>query len=85
MSCTFVSVILPTVNNETGKGSQVVWEDPKEVEERMKLLESLKATDQNLTPMEENDTSGLEADTTCSIDMDMIAAIMMVGDGQNLG
>ena len=43
-----------------------VWEDPKEVEERMKLLESMKAMDQNLSPVEENNTSRMETNTMCS-------------------
>ena len=84
MSFTFVSVIAPTVK-ETVKVSQVVWEDPTEVEERMKLLESMKSMDENLSPLQENDTSGMDTDTMSSLDVDNIAAIMMSDDGQNLG
>ena len=54
--------------------SQVTWEDPKEVEERMKLLEQMKSMDTSPTPL---DTSMMEMETMSSIDIDNITANMM--------
>ena len=54
--------------------SQVTWEDPKEVEERMKLLEQMKSMDTSPPPLE---TSMMEMETMSSIDIDNITANMM--------
>ena len=51
-----------------------MWEDPKEVEERTKLLEQMKSMDTSLPPL---DTSMMEMATMSSIDIDNITANMM--------
>ena len=52
------------------KESQVLWEDPKEVEERMKLLEQMNAKEKNLPPLLEisQDMSLPENETISSFD-----------------
>ena len=47
----------------------MLWEDPKEVEDRMKLIEKMKAMEKRLPTLEENDedTSGME--TQSSLEM----------------
>ena len=56
------------------KESQVVWEDPKEVEERMKLLEKMKSMETNAPALLEidSDLSLMEIETPSSIDVDNI-------------
>ena len=56
------------------KESQVVWEDPQEVEERMKLLEKMKSMETNAPPLLEidSDLSLMEIETPSSIDVDNI-------------
>ena len=52
--------------------SQVVWEDPKEVEERMKLVEEMKSMEKNLPPLLQidSDMSLMEISTFSSIDVE---------------
>ena len=56
------------------KESQVVWEDPKEVEERMKLLEKMKSMETAAPALLEidSDLSLMEIETPSSIDVDNI-------------
>ena len=81
------SVASLPVNKE--KESQVLWEDPKEVEERMKLLEKMKSMEmeKSLQSREENDQdmTGMEMETMGSIDVDNLTANMMEAEKENLG
>ena len=70
------------------KESQVVWEDPKEVEERMKLLGQMemRSMEKSLQSLQENDqnTTEVEMETMGSIDMDNLTANMMEAEKENL-
>ena len=71
------------------KESQVVWEDPKEVEERMKLLGQMemRSMEKSLQSLQENDqnTTEVEMETMGSIDMDNLTANMLEAEKENLG
>ena len=61
----------------TEKESQVLWEDPLEVEERKKLLNHMKSREiESFQPIQENDLSG-------SIDMDNFTADMLEEEKEN--
>ena len=62
----------------------MVWEDPKEVEERMKLLKSMEKSLQSVKENDQN-TTGMEMETMGSIDMDNLTANMMEAEKENLG
>ena len=51
------------------KGSQVLWEDPQEVEERMKLLAKMKSMEKNLKTLQENDQDASGMETQSSFEM----------------
>ena len=69
------------------KESQVLWEDPKEVEERMKLLQQMKSSEKNLPSLEENDQdeTEVEMETMGSIDVDNLTANMLEAEKENHG
>ena len=69
------------------KESQVLWEDPKEVEERMKLLQQMKSSEKNLPSLEENDQDAteVEMETMGSINVDNLTANMMEAEKENIG
>ena len=64
-----------------------MWEDPKEVEERMKLLQQMKSSEKNLPSVEENDQdeTEVEMETMGSINVDNLTANMMEAEKENLG
>ena len=51
------------------KGSQVLWEDPKEVEERKKLLEKMKSMEKNLQTLPESDQDASGKETQSSFEI----------------
>ena len=78
------------VNKE--KESQVLWEDPQEVEDRMKLVNQMKSMEKSLQPVAENDqeendqeTTGMEMETMGSINVDNLTANMMEAEKENIG
>ena len=73
------------VNKE--KESQVLWEDPKEVEERMKLVNQMESMEKSLQTVEENDqdTTGMDMETMGSIDVDNLTANMLEEEKENIG
>ena len=75
------------VNKE--KESQVLWEDPKEVEERMKLLEQMKSMEMEKSVQsredDDQDTTGMEMETMGSINVDNLTANMMEAEKENIG
>ena len=72
---------------EVDKESQVVWEDPEEVEERMKLLGQMKSMEKSLQSLQENDqdTTGMDMETMGSIDVDNLTTNMLEAEKENLG
>ena len=64
-----------------------MWEDPKEVEERMKLLQQMKSSEKNLPSLEENDQdeTEVEMETMGSINVDNLTANMMEAEKENIG
>ena len=77
------------VNKE--KESQVLWEDPKEVEDRMKLVNQMKSMEKSLQTVAENDqeendqdTTGMEMETMGSINVDNLTANMMEAEKENI-
>ena len=72
---------------EVEKESQVVWEDPEEVEERMKLLGQMKSMEKSLQSLQENDrdTTGMDMETMGSIDVDNLTTNMLEAEKENLG
>ena len=79
------SVAALPVNKD--KESQVLWEDPKEVEERMKLLQQMKSSETNLPSVEENDQdeTEVEMETMGSINVDNLTANMLEAEKENIG
>ena len=81
------SVAALPVNKE--KESQVLWEDPKEVEERMKLLEQMKSMEMEKSVQsreeDDQDTTGMEMETMGSINVDNLTANMMEAEKENIG
>ena len=78
------------VNKE--KESQVLWEDPQEVADRMKLVNQMKSMEKSLQPVAENDqeendqeTTGMEMETMGSINVDNLTANMMEAEKENIG
>ena len=67
-TCNYIYSVAASTKEEP-KASQVLWEDPKEVEDRMKLIEKMKAMEKRLPTLEEDDqdTSGME--TQSSLEM----------------
>ena len=65
----------------------MLWEDPKEVEERMKLLQQMKSSEKNLPSLEENDQDAteVEMETMGSINVDNLTANMMEAEKENIG
>ena len=64
----------------------MVWEDPKEVEERMKLVDEMKSMEKSLQTLEENDqdTTEMEMETMGSINVDNLTANMMEAEKENI-
>ena len=81
------SVAALPVNKE--KESQVVWEDPQEVEERRKLLGQMemRSMEKSLQSLQENDqnTTEVEMETMGSIDVDNLTANMLEAEKENHG
>ena len=63
----------------------MVWEDPKEVEERMKLVDEMKSMEKSLQTLEENDQDMTEMETMGSIDVDNLTANMLEAEKENIG
>ena len=64
-----------------------MWEDPKEVEERMKLVNQMESMEKSLQTVEENDqdTTGMDMETMGSIDVDNLTANMLEEEKENIG
>ena len=64
-----------------------MWEDPKEVEERMKVVDQMKSMEKSLQTLEENDqdTTGMDMETMGSIDVDNLTANMLEEEKENIG
>ena len=67
-TCNYIYSVAASPKEEP-KASQVLWEDPKEVEERMKLIEKMKAKEQSLPTLEETDQDTLGMETQSSFEM----------------
>ena len=65
----------------------MLWEDPKEVEERMKVVDQMKSMEKSLQTLEENDqdTTGMDMETMGSIDVDNLTANMLEEEKENIG
>ena len=62
-----------------------MWEDPKEVEERMKVVNQMKSMEKSLQTLEENDQDMTEMETMGSIDVDNLTANMLEAEKENIG
>ena len=69
-----------------------MWEDPQEVEDRMKLVNQMKSMEKSLQTVAENDqeendqeTTGMEMETMGSINVDNLTANMMEAEKENIG
>ena len=64
-----------------------MWEDPKEVEERMKVVNQMKSMEKSLQTLEENDqdTTEMDMETMGSIDVDNLTANMLEAEKENIG
>ena len=70
----------------------MLWEDPQEVEDRMKLVNQMKSMEKSLQTVAENDqeendqeTTGMEMETMGSINVDNLTANMMEAEKENIG
>ena len=69
----------------------MLWEDPKEVEDRMKLVNQMKSVEKSLQTVAENDqeendqdTTEMEMETMGSINVDNLTANMMEAEKENI-
>ena len=69
----------------------MLWEDPKEVEDRMKLVNQMKSMEKSLQTVAENDqeendqdTTEMEMETMGSINVDNLTANMMEAEKENI-